>query len=186
MIKYGVTFNFKMFIITTGMLGKWFIVLYCNNTHPKKNKSNSLGSPSVSISFWTSCSYCVPAFGPPPDTTVKWYIQESWNKKIWHISLTLHKAGTIMLQSSFTPTKSVWCLLVLYITLQISYGTLLYLLLFAWHQQVCRSLVSWKYTNSKVCAVSISFLFFTVRVRHVINLLHTRISHVDLTNWVLE
>lgn len=91
-----------------------------------------------------------------------------------------------MLQSSFTPTKSVWCLLALYITLQISYGILLYLLLFAWHQQVRRSLVSWKDTNSKVCAVSISFLFFTVRVRHVINLLHTRISHVDLTNWILE
>jgi len=25
-----------MFIITIGMLGKWYIVLYCNNTHPKK------------------------------------------------------------------------------------------------------------------------------------------------------
>ena len=51
MIKYGVSFNFKMFIITTKMLGKWYIVLCCNNTHKKKIIATHLGRhlfPSVS------------------------------------------------------------------------------------------------------------------------------------------
>jgi hypothetical protein len=66
------------------------------------------------------------------------------------------------------------------------HGTSLYLLLLAGHEQVRGSLVSWKDANSKFCAVAIPFPIFTVRVRHVINLLHTGISHVDLTNRVLK
>jgi hypothetical protein len=46
--------------------------------------------------------------------------------------------------------------------------------------------VSWKDANSKFCVVAIPFPILTVRVRHMINLLYTGISHVYLTNRVLE
>lgn len=55
---------------------------FLDNVHELFYRENllkfySLGSPSVSMSFCTNCSYCVPALGPAPDTTVKWYNHES-------------------------------------------------------------------------------------------------------------
>lgn len=100
--------------------------------------------------------------------------------------MSLHECNKYTVQSSFSPTNSMWLLLQYVPHSSLPQGTLLYLLLLAWHEQVCGSLMSWKYANSKLCAVAIPFPIFTVRVRHVINFLYTSISHVDLTNRVLK
>jgi len=56
-------------------------ILFMINFCCKLIISNLLGSPDASISFCMSCSNCDPDCDPLPETTVRWYNQESCNQK---------------------------------------------------------------------------------------------------------